>query len=94
MGNIHTLIDRKIGTLTVKSRTKNERGNRARFICTCDCGKEHTLFASDLLTGKNIECNCDKPPEKVVEGKEEISIDKVENETANDGITAKESMMK
>jgi len=61
MANIHTLIGQKIGTLTVTGRTRNERGNRARFICGCDCGKELIMFADELLTEKFEPCDCVKP---------------------------------
>lgn len=60
MSNIHTLPGRKFGTLTVVRRARNERGNQARFICICDCGKEQIRLARDLLTGTFAPCECAK----------------------------------
>jgi len=60
VASIHTLAGSKIGTLTVVSRTKNEKGNRARFVCKCQCGQEHVIFADELLTGKYTACACTK----------------------------------
>ena len=71
MSNIHTLINQRIGTLTVIGRTRNERGNRARFICRCDCGKERIIFADELLTGKFEPCDCMKPKKTKKQKQEE-----------------------
>lgn len=59
MANIHTIVGTKFGTFTVIRRTKNERGNRARFICLCDCGKEHVKFADELFTERYSKCECE-----------------------------------
>ncbi|SFM09199.1 hypothetical protein [Pelosinus propionicus] len=59
MANIHTILGTKFGTFTVIRRTKNERGNRARFICLCDCGKEYIKFADELFTERYSKCECE-----------------------------------
>jgi hypothetical protein len=49
----NTLIDEtgnRYGKLTVVSRAENKR-TKARWLCQCDCGKEHTILGTDLRTG-------------------------------------------
>jgi len=67
MANIHTLPGTKFGTFTVIRRTKNERGNRAKFICLCDCGKEHVKFADELFTERYSKCECESKQSQEVE---------------------------
>jgi hypothetical protein len=58
----NTLIDEtgnRYGKLTVVSRAENKR-TKARWLCRCDCGKEHTILGTDLRSGHTGSCGCGK----------------------------------
>lgn len=35
-----------------------DKGKNAYWVCTCDCGKEHTVSSASLRTGTCISCGC------------------------------------
>ncbi len=45
------------GRLTVIGETAPKAGAR-RVLCKCDCGKEKTVYISNLTTGKTKSCGC------------------------------------
>lgn len=67
--NIHSICGQRFGTLTAVRRA--DRGNQVRFVCKCDCGKEHNVSAYDLLNDR-FHCGCGleqavvPPPETAV----------------------------
>lgn len=56
----NNLIGCKFGKLTVIDRAENTNGNKARWICKCDCGKEKqkSVTTYDLKSGKVKSCGC------------------------------------
>jgi hypothetical protein len=52
------LRGRTFGRLTVKSRSKNSAGGKARWSCVCACGHRVTVHASDLISGHTVSCGC------------------------------------
>jgi len=62
MANIYSLPGSKLGTFTVLRRVLPQRGNQARYLCRCECGKEVVRLASALLTGRFEPCGCVEPP--------------------------------
>ena len=73
----------RFGILTVikeSGRVKWKGGSRRLWLCKCDCGKEHTVRASDLKNGSTKSCGCEqglkgeKSP-KWIGGKSAISFD-------------------
>lgn len=51
-------VGKRFGTLTVGSRSANDRFGRVRFLCKCDCGKERIVRLTDLLNGHTKSCGC------------------------------------
>ena len=51
------LTGRRFGRLTALRRTESKNG-RTRWICLCDCGREHTASAHELKAGKVTSCGC------------------------------------
>ncbi len=52
------LTGQRFGELTVLCRAENDRHNRTRWICRCDCGKECSVPAMRLKTGRTGSCGC------------------------------------
>jgi hypothetical protein len=44
--------------LLVLFRVENDRHKQARFLTVCDCGREHVLNGSSLLSGRTRSCGC------------------------------------
>lgn len=51
------LTGRRFGRLTVIRQLEN-RNNRTRWLCRCDCGNEKNVAARDLKAGKVKSCGC------------------------------------
>lgn len=51
------LTGRRFGRLTVIRQLEN-RNNRTRWLCRCDCGNEKDVAARDLKAGKVKSCGC------------------------------------
>lgn len=58
MWNTIDLIGRKFGRLTVVGREKNDKNNRTRWICHCDCGTEKIIYGDSLRAGRTKSCGC------------------------------------
>lgn len=74
--NLHLIreaqIEDKFGRLTIKSKfTEEKYGQIVTFVnCTCDCGNNHTLRLSSLVTGHTESCGClrdEKARERVIQ---------------------------
>jgi hypothetical protein len=52
------LIDQHINRLTVISREANNKHNRARWLCKCDCGNYKVIDAPSLLNKSTKSCGC------------------------------------
>jgi hypothetical protein len=50
----------RFGRLLVHSFSHigSDKGRNAYWICTCDCGNEHTVSSASLRTGTCISCGC------------------------------------
>jgi len=57
MAAIQDLTNRRFGRLTVISRESN-KGNKARWLCICDCGRQSIAHGYDLRHGKHRSCGC------------------------------------
>ena len=54
-----SLIGQKFGRLTVMSLApKREGKSEIRWLCACDCGKEHTVDSGHLKGGTISSCGC------------------------------------
>lgn len=51
------MIGKKYGRLTVIDTKKDEKGY-IHCLCTCDCGNELWVYASNLTSGKTKSCKC------------------------------------
>jgi len=53
---MYELINQKFGKWTVTSKSKHKN----KFFCTCECGTERLVRASDLIRKKSQSCGCSK----------------------------------
>lgn len=51
------------GKLTVVGRVANDKHNKARWLCRCDCGNEKIILGSNLLSGRTTSCGCITSPD-------------------------------
>ncbi len=60
MGKFIDLVGIKFGKLTANNLIKvaTTGRNQWRWQCTCECGKETTVFTSNLTSGKTKSCGC------------------------------------
>ena len=58
MGSFRDLTGQRFGRLTVLKRAGSDNQNRATWLCRCDCGIEHIVSSSNLLSGKTQSCGC------------------------------------
>lgn len=72
MAVIKNIINNRYGMLVVKQRA-NERTNsgQIKYICLCDCGKQHIISGECLRSGKTKSCGCYKhvPTNKILDRK-------------------------
>lgn len=52
------LTGRKFGRLTVLNRTKNDKHDKAQWICQCDCGNKVVVSTGHLKSGHTKSCGC------------------------------------
>lgn len=52
------IIGKCFGKLVVIRRVDNSRHGKARWLCSCDCGKRTTVVGSDLRNGNTKSCGC------------------------------------
>ena len=52
------LTGKKYGRWTVIRRDTNDKNNRSRWVCECECGNTKTLKLCDLRNGRSKSCGC------------------------------------
>ena len=57
MGNVKDMTGQRFGRLTVIERA-GTLGNRAAWLCKCDCGREHVVRGKLLRNGNTVSCGC------------------------------------
>lgn len=55
---LHDLIGERFGRLMVVARAVSSSGRATRWVCSCDCGREHTVLATNLVSGRTTSCGC------------------------------------
>jgi hypothetical protein len=58
MSKFIDIMGQRFGRLTVVSRAESRNG--ARWLCLCDCGKEHCVTGGNLRLGGIASCGCMK----------------------------------
>lgn len=58
MSKLKDLTGMRFGRLVVLQRGENDKSNKVRWICRCDCGKETLVRSSNLLNGTTTSCGC------------------------------------
>ena len=58
MNNFFDLTGEKIGKLTVIKRVENDKFNRSKWLCQCDCGNQTIVAGTFLRTHKTNSCGC------------------------------------
>lgn len=71
---VHDLLGQRFGKLTVIARAENDKFNKARWLCQCDCGNQKIINGSSLLRGLTTSCGCAKK-QKLKEYNEQHIID-------------------
>jgi len=52
------IVGKKFNSLLVLRESDNRRGQKTRWVCLCDCGKESTVIGSNLTNGHTKTCGC------------------------------------
>lgn len=52
------LVGQKFGRLTVVDAPDRCKGERAKLICTCDCGNSKEFLAKSVVYGRTKSCGC------------------------------------
>lgn len=52
------LLGRRFERLLVLSRQENDRHQKSRWLCRCDCGTEKIIDSAKLILGKTKSCGC------------------------------------
>ena len=63
---VKSLSGKQFGRLKVLQRTDNDKWNRARWICQCECGNVITTTSRCLIGGFSTSCGCLRK-ERVIE---------------------------
>lgn len=58
MGAFIDLSGQKFGRLTAIERIENNKSGETLWLCKCICGKESTVAAGRLRSGKTRSCGC------------------------------------
>lgn len=58
MTQVVNLIGQRFGRLVVVSRAENNKYQKTRWLCKCDCGTEKVVLAHDLRLGTAKSCGC------------------------------------
>lgn len=59
IGKFQDLTGQKFGKLTVIERAENDKQNRVRWLCQCECGNLHITQATSLKRGACRSCGCE-----------------------------------
>lgn len=52
------LIGKRFGLLVVIKRVDNDKYNKIRYLCKCDCGKEKIILRNSLTSKRTVSCGC------------------------------------
>jgi hypothetical protein len=55
---LNNFVDQRFGRLVVLERTTNDRHNKVRWSCRCDCGALKVVGAAELQSGDTRSCGC------------------------------------
>lgn len=58
--SLDDLTGKKFGKLTVLKRSEKRSKSGTLWDCVCSCGKEVTVFSSNLKRGTSTSCGCNK----------------------------------
>lgn len=58
MRQITDLTGKKFNKLTVISYAERLKGERTKWLCLCDCGKQKIVISNHLVTGGTKSCGC------------------------------------
>jgi len=59
MTKLNDLTGQRFGKLTVVQRAAaNDKRNRARWLCVCDCGTKKVVAGCHLISGDTRSCGC------------------------------------
>ena len=58
MGKFIDLTGQKFGRLTVIERVENDKQNKSRWLCICECNNKTIVNASSLKNGNTKSCGC------------------------------------
>lgn len=58
MGKILDLAGQRFGRLVAQSTSEGTAKNRRRWLCACDCGKQHSVRTASLVNGSVQSCGC------------------------------------
>mgnify|MGYP000032386553 CR=1 FL=1 len=58
MGALIDLMGRTFGRLTVIGRAENDKWQKARWLCECECGTKKIILGNDLRSGMTKSCGC------------------------------------
>jgi len=58
MGKFIDITGQKFGRLTVIKRVENDKWNKARWLCKCECGNEVIVVGTSLRSGETQSCGC------------------------------------
>lgn len=75
MSKLIDLTGQRFGRLTVIERAENDKRNRAKWLCKCDCGQTTTVLSNSLMSSCTVSCGC-YGKERRVEGRKLSKRDK------------------
>lgn len=58
MSKIIDMVGKKCGRLTVVSRSSENEGTKAQWVCLCDCGNTKIVTGDKLRRGHTQSCGC------------------------------------
>lgn len=58
MSRVIDITGQTFGKLTVIKRVKNNKENRAMWLCQCECGNQKVILGKTLRNGKSQSCGC------------------------------------
>ena len=58
IGKFRDLTGQRFGKLVVIKRVENNKNNKVRWLCQCDCGNMHTTISYSLIKGLCRSCGC------------------------------------
>lgn len=58
MGKALDLIGKKFGRLVVVEKYGKNKGRQIIWLCKCECGNDHSVVGTVLVSGKSNSCGC------------------------------------